>query len=260
MADNSQKISQLPQLANVTSTDRVLVLRDPSGSPSTRTITTANLFLAIPAANSTYAGVVKVGDNLTINSTGYLIASNADAAYTNAIAYSGNAAQAYSNAITYVSTQSFVNTSQLSSNLSSYQTTAGLSANVAKLSANNTLYLNGVAANQYAFSNSVVSSTPNIHFVNSTNYVALANDNVILVNNNGADRTVYLPNTGLTEGKTYTIKKTISFTSTNTIVSANGLTIDGSASVNINSGYGYITVMYSNSTGTSAWWSTSKQL
>lgn len=37
------------------------------------------------------------------------------------------------------------------------QTTAGLSANVAKLSANNTLFLGGIAANQYAYANAVPS-------------------------------------------------------------------------------------------------------
>mgnify|MGYP003344631252 CR=1 FL=1 len=89
MADNSQKLSQLPQLANVALTDRVLVLRDPAGSPSTRTVTTANLFLAIPAANNSYAGVVKVGNNLSINSTGYL-SSTGGTANTGDITFNHN--------------------------------------------------------------------------------------------------------------------------------------------------------------------------
>jgi hypothetical protein len=106
---------------------------------------------------------------------------NAAQAYANAIAYSGNAAQAYANAVTYVGAQSFVNTSQLSSNLSNYvtatnltnnlanyvtstnltnnlasyaltsslsayQTTAGLSDNVATLTANNTSFVGTVSA------------------------------------------------------------------------------------------------------------------
>lgn len=37
--------------------------------------------------------------------------------------------------------------------ISGFQTTAGLSANVATLTSNNTLYLDGVAANQYAYAN-----------------------------------------------------------------------------------------------------------
>lgn len=62
MADNSKKVSQLPTAANVASTDRVLVLRDPSGSPSVRTVNVsifaANLSLSnsVPA-NSTSNGV-----------------------------------------------------------------------------------------------------------------------------------------------------------------------------------------------------------
>ena len=43
MADNSKKISELPQAANVALTDRVVILRDPSGTPSVRTITAENL-------------------------------------------------------------------------------------------------------------------------------------------------------------------------------------------------------------------------
>lgn len=38
MSDNSKKVSQLPTAANVASTDRILVLRDPSGAPSVRTV------------------------------------------------------------------------------------------------------------------------------------------------------------------------------------------------------------------------------
>lgn len=62
MADNSKKVSELPTAANVASTDRVLVLRDPTGSPSVRTVNVsifaANLSLSnsVPA-NSTASGV-----------------------------------------------------------------------------------------------------------------------------------------------------------------------------------------------------------
>ena len=54
-----------------------------------------------------------------------------------------------------VSAANVVSNSQLSSNLANYQTTAGLSANVATLTSNNTLYLGGFAANQYAYANSL---------------------------------------------------------------------------------------------------------
>jgi hypothetical protein len=43
MTDNSKKLSELPQATTLASTDRVVILRDPSGSPSARTITAENL-------------------------------------------------------------------------------------------------------------------------------------------------------------------------------------------------------------------------
>ncbi len=58
MADNSKKISELPTAANVASSDRILVLRDPAGNPSVRTVNAgifaANLVLSnsVPATSS----------------------------------------------------------------------------------------------------------------------------------------------------------------------------------------------------------------
>lgn len=72
MADNSKKLSELPLASNAAGTDRVLILRDPAGAPSTRTITVANLIASVPYANSSVAGTIKVGQNLTVNATGYL--------------------------------------------------------------------------------------------------------------------------------------------------------------------------------------------
>lgn len=43
MSDNSKKLSELPQATTLAKTDRVVILRDPSGSPSARTITAENL-------------------------------------------------------------------------------------------------------------------------------------------------------------------------------------------------------------------------
>lgn len=62
MADNSKKVSELPTAANVATSDRVLVLRDPAGSPSVRTVNVgifaANLVVSntVPA-NSSANGV-----------------------------------------------------------------------------------------------------------------------------------------------------------------------------------------------------------
>ena len=58
----TKKVSELPTAANVASTDRVLVLRDPSGTPSVRTVNvailSANLIVSntVPA-NSTANGI-----------------------------------------------------------------------------------------------------------------------------------------------------------------------------------------------------------
>lgn len=62
MSDESIKVSGLAQAANVASTDRVIVLRDPTGTPSLRTVPfstlSANLVLATSTpANSSANGV-----------------------------------------------------------------------------------------------------------------------------------------------------------------------------------------------------------
>lgn len=51
MTDNSKKVSELPTAANVASSDRVLVLRDPSGTPSVRTVN-VSIFAANLVTNS----------------------------------------------------------------------------------------------------------------------------------------------------------------------------------------------------------------
>lgn len=53
MADDSRKVSQVPTAANVAATDRVLVLRDPSGNASVRTVN-----VNILAANLTFSNSV----------------------------------------------------------------------------------------------------------------------------------------------------------------------------------------------------------
>ena len=71
MTDNSKKVSQLPTAANVAVTDRVLVLRDPNGSPSVRTVNVgifaANLVISntVPATASSngVAGTISRDSN-----------------------------------------------------------------------------------------------------------------------------------------------------------------------------------------------------
>ena len=81
MTDRAKKISELQGTTSVANTDKLVVLKDPSGNPSTRSITIDNLTSSIRYANATVAGVIKVGNNLTINATGYL-ASDGTANFT----------------------------------------------------------------------------------------------------------------------------------------------------------------------------------
>lgn len=63
MANTGFKVSEIPTAANVASTDRVMILRDPSGTPSVRTVNmnifSANITLSnsVPA-NSTANGIM----------------------------------------------------------------------------------------------------------------------------------------------------------------------------------------------------------
>ena len=52
MADNSKKVSELAQAANVASTDRILVLRSPSSNGSVRTIPFGTLCANIVLSNT----------------------------------------------------------------------------------------------------------------------------------------------------------------------------------------------------------------
>lgn len=71
MADNSKKVSELPTAANVASTDRILVLRDPGSNPSVRTVNVsifaANLVISntVPANSSSFglAGTIARDSN-----------------------------------------------------------------------------------------------------------------------------------------------------------------------------------------------------
>lgn len=61
MADNSKKISELPTAANVAGTDRILVLRSPSGTPSVRTVVFSTLSANLIVSNTTPANSSSTG-------------------------------------------------------------------------------------------------------------------------------------------------------------------------------------------------------
>lgn len=126
------------------------------------------------------------GTSLTANNASYLGGNSA----SDLITYSDNkAGNAYSNAVSYVDGKSYVNTSQLSSNLSNYvtttnlsnnlanyQTTAGLAANVALLAANSATYLgnsSGTIANvaSWITTNAAAAYTNAVSYVDGKSYV-----------------------------------------------------------------------------------------
>ena len=79
MANNSLKVSQLPQASNVAATDRVVILRDPTGSASVRTVTLNNFSANIIISNSTPANSSANGVAGTIrfdNNYVYICVSN----------------------------------------------------------------------------------------------------------------------------------------------------------------------------------------
>jgi hypothetical protein len=267
----------------------VVVLTNPATAAQTQTIVVSNFVNSamqyIPVANSSTLGLVSAGPGVSVAANGQLTAPITIATPyvvgvvkpdgTTIIVNSNGVISSVTGNITFSGSNIVFSDSTIQNTAFSTNTAYTFSN---AITFNSNIAVNGIVANgslgtngQYLLSNGSAaywasdvdvssSSNPNTHYVYSTNYVATANDNFIVVNNNGADRTIYLPNSGVTEGKTYTIKKGISFTSSNTIVSANGLLIDGSANVNINSGYGYVTVTYSNTSGTPVWWITSKLL
>ena len=132
----------------------------------------------------------------------------AASAYSNAIAYSGNAAAAYSNAVSYVDGKSYVNTSQLSSNLANYQTTAGLASNVAILTSNNASYLGGVIASGYQTSAGL-----------SANVATLAANSATYLGGSGNfGNTLGVFSTGTVNAVSHTVGA--SFTANSTVVNA----------------------------------------
>ena len=133
-------------------------------------VTTTNLTNNL-ANYQTSAGLAGNVATLAANSATYLGGNTASDLRTYSDQKAGNA---YTNAVSYVDGKSYVNTSQLSTNLANYQTTAGLAANVATLTANNTSFVGTVAAANVV-SNAQLSG-------NLANYVTTTNLTNNLVN------------------------------------------------------------------------------
>ena len=90
MANDARPISNLSVITTVSANDRVVVLVNPSTTANVVTITANNLgssispYIHLNYANSTTAGIIKVGSTLTINATGYL---DYDAPVANTISF-----------------------------------------------------------------------------------------------------------------------------------------------------------------------------
>jgi hypothetical protein len=72
MAGDTKKTSQLGIATTLANTDRVVVLTNPNSTAQTQTITVNNFISSMRYANTSTAGVIKVGQNLTVNATGHL--------------------------------------------------------------------------------------------------------------------------------------------------------------------------------------------
>ncbi|CAB5221493.1 hypothetical protein UFOVP245_169 [uncultured Caudovirales phage] len=70
------KISELDTLASVTEDDYIIVVNDPGGAPSTNKMTVANfadtVAQFVPYATNITSGTIIVGENLSVNATGFL--------------------------------------------------------------------------------------------------------------------------------------------------------------------------------------------
>ena len=84
MTDNAKKTSELATTNNAVATDRIVILKDPAGTPSTRTISVSNLLgnsaanvviQQVTPANST-ALTVKAGALFFDNTYLYVATSN----------------------------------------------------------------------------------------------------------------------------------------------------------------------------------------
>lgn len=177
------------------------------------------------------------------------------------LSWTAGAATAYSNAVSYVDGKSYVNTSQLSSNLSNYALLSGATFTgnlvigaaadiiinaAAGIYANGTFGTNGqiLTSNGSAvyWSTSSGSSSANTasYLVSpiktvSTNYSVLADDSIILTNTTSS-LTITLPAASLLTGKSYEFKNIN--TGTITLVGSGSDTIDG---------YSNLVIQYKNS-------------
>lgn len=182
------KISELNEILSLYANDYFAVAHDLNGLPSTKKITVTNLSSTLtnfsPYANTTQAGVIKVGDNLSINSAGFLssTASSGNLGYTGSQGNQGDTG--------YTGSQGPVG----------YTGSLGLSGGL--LNQIIVSDANGQPHWQYSTDTSAV-----VIINYTTSYTATSNDSYIFCDPNdvGADITITLTGNAV-EGKQYNIK------------------------------------------------------
>lgn len=195
MTDKTKKISEFPLLGTPNGNTRILVSHTGnSGITNTYNMTLTSLSagvlsLSVSAANATYAGTVKVGNNLTINASGHLSANlisyvNTSVLNTTLSDYSNNS----------ILDSNYVNITELSSNLANYQTLSGMSGYVSSNSLSNTL-------TNYVTSSQLDTTLSEYNFTGYQTSAGLASNVSALI----ANGSVNLPNSVITTNGVYTL-------------------------------------------------------
>jgi len=212
-------------------------------------IATVSGNVAVSGITTLNANVILGTSGLSANggfgTAGQLLNSNGSATYWAA----DRSANAYTNAVAYVDGKSYVNTSQLSSNLANYQTTAGLSANVATLTSNNATNLGGVAAASYVNTSGAYTITGMHTYPNGITF-----SNTITANGSNGTAGQVLTSSGAT-GNVYwsTVSGGAGGFTNGQSITVNNFTVTGAFTANSSNGFSG-QVLTSN--GTAVYWST----
>ena len=146
---------------------------------------------SVATGNGMIGGTITTTGTVSILANTGIVA-NSTGTFVNA-AYIGTLTANNTSFVGTTAAAAVVNTSQLSSNLanyatvtslSNYQTTAGLSANVATLSSNNASFLGGVAASSYSRLDTSVVRTASLKFNDSVTLLLGTDNDTIIYHDN----------------------------------------------------------------------------
>lgn len=244
MTDRAKKITELDALTAPALVDLLIIEDDPSGSPVTKKITVNNLLNsglisanAYTPATTTVPGVIKVGDQLSINATGFLN-TNLNVANTTAHGTIKVGDQLSVNAIGFLNTNlNVANTiasgtikvgNQLSVNATGFLNT---NLNVANTTASGTIKVGeNLSINATGFLNGTVIAIPSgVQRVITEGNTEITNTSVKFVFANpglaGNNINIQLPNTGITDGREFTVKN-INANGFVTTIQSIGISID----------------------------------